>query len=227
MPQPSGACAIHSERVGQPCSRCGTFACADCTRDGLCRSCLALTRTVAPGDTVGVSRRVTARAIDLGVVVACAKFAGRGYQSLMQLPAFAPRAFGTSSRLSEAVIVGVLLLALVFVAETTARLIGGASLGDLLSGIRLVKVDGRRPGLRALLVRERYRIFESVTRALDGIRYTPLRQRPADVEAGTTVVRVDAAHQTPAWATAAGVAGQAGVALVVLVLAFLLRTALG
>lgn len=120
-----------------------------------------------------------------------------------------------------------LLLALVFAAETAARFIGGASLGDLLSGVRLVKVDGRRPGLRALLVRERYRIFESTTRALDGIRYTPLKQRPADVEAGTTVVRVDAAPQTPAWATVAGVAGQAGVALVVLVLAFMLRTALG
>lgn len=226
MAEVVGACVEHAEKVGPACSRCGTFACVDCTRGTLCRACQALQRPVNATDTVGLPRRAVSRAIDTSTLVAGTVLTGFTYRTIMTQLGRAPFALaseGTSRIVNMATFVA-LLFCLAFAAETAARLLGGATLGELLMRVRLVRLDGTTPALASLWTREWRRLRESVPATMDGIRYSPLKQRPADVAAGTTVVEVGAAPVFTAGQVSAGLVAQVVGAQLVLLLAMLLRS---
>ncbi len=67
----------------------------------------------------------------------------------------------------------------------------GRSLGKMCLGLRVVSIDGTRPSISSLLIRNLLRIIDIglVFLPLAVILFSPLRQRTGDVAAGTLVVR--------------------------------------
>lgn len=71
----------------------------------------------------------------------------------------------------------------------------GATIGKLILGLRVVKLDGSAIGWRASVVRNLLRFVDGIVFYLLGailIWVSPLRQRLGDRLAGTSVIRLDA-----------------------------------
>ena len=190
-----GACLEHPDRTGTPCVRCGTFRCAECLADGLCPSCREGKEARPPqgDDTVGFGRRAGARILDLvagqvagalgGVIAAIV---------LAILEATGLARGGWLQRFDHGFIFN-------FFAGSAASLLGaaaataicGASLGKMMLGMRIVRVDGARAGFGAGLVRELAYFIDALFFGLvakgvmDG---SPLKQRLGDQWANTVVV---------------------------------------
>jgi uncharacterized RDD family membrane protein YckC len=73
---------------------------------------------------------------------------------------------------------------------TLVESVAGRSLGKILFGLRVVKTDGQAPGTGALVVRNLLRIFDVSLFFLPllSVVLFPLRQRAADLAAGTLVI---------------------------------------
>lgn len=79
----------------------------------------------------------------------------------------------------------------VYILHTTVgELIAGRSIGKRLFGLRVVRLDGRPASAGAVIVRNVLRIIDvgMVFLPLVLVAFSPLRQRPGDVAAGTLVV---------------------------------------
>lgn len=72
---------------------------------------------------------------------------------------------------------------------TLFELIAGRSLGKLLTGLRVVGLDGKPAPASARLTRNLLRIIDLPVLPLALILFSPLRQRAGDLAAGTTVVQ--------------------------------------
>jgi len=134
-----------------------------------------------------IGRRIGAGIIDLGIVVVIVLLVGGivGNDAAPDAPNSAR--FGTLDRLG----ILVLVFAYYFVTET----VWAQTLGKRALGIRVVRVDGARPGAGAIAVR-------TLLRAIDGLFFYlvaliavfatgPRRQRLGDLAAKTRVVGVD------------------------------------
>jgi uncharacterized RDD family membrane protein YckC len=72
---------------------------------------------------------------------------------------------------------------------TLLELIAGRSLGKLLTGLRVVGLDGKPAPVTARLTRNLLRIIDIPVMPLALILFSPLRQRAGDLAAGTIVVQ--------------------------------------
>ncbi len=91
-----------------------------------------------------------------------------------------------SGQMAEAVIAAGVLI---YLLHTMAlELWKGRSIGKMCFGIRVVGLDGQRPQPHAVIVRNLLRVIDLAVIPLALVLYSPLRQRAADVAAGTLVV---------------------------------------
>ena len=99
-----------------------------------------------------------------------------------------------SASASQLVVVGVII----FLLHTTlTEAIAGRSFGKMLTHLQVLRIDGKRPGVIALLIRNILRIVDLVlVFTLILMIYLPLRQRLGDLAAGTVVV-MDKPKDTP------------------------------
>lgn len=230
-----GACLEHAERSGTPCTRCGTFRCAECLSDGLCAGCRDTVgvRPIQSGDVYGFGRRAGGRIIDLLVGQGTGLVAGvLAAVSLVVLERMGVARAGWATRMDPGF--GFNLLA-GFVSSVLGAAVGtwlcGATVGKALLGMRVVRTDGQRAGLGANLVRELGYFIDALffglvaKSAMDG---SPLQQRFGDQWAGTTVVRAGALRSPVAFPVGRLVLGiGAGIAVqATLLAAFLVGSAL-
>ncbi len=190
-----GRCVEHPDRGGVPCSRCGTFRCEQCLEDGRCPPCRASEGFHRPlgSEAVGFQRRFWGRLLDTGLdqvsALAGGLLAGIALAVLEALGRTPP---GWAERVSQAgagnylgAILGSLL------AGTVATWVCGASPGKLLLGMRVVDLEGRRPGLWACLIRELAYYVDGLFFGIPAYRAmadSPIAQRLGDRWAGTAVV---------------------------------------
>ena len=82
---------------------------------------------------------------------------------------------------------------LYFFHTTATELLLGRTVGKMVCGLRVVGLDGERPGHGALLARNLLRVIDVLIAffPLLLVLYSPLRQRAGDVAAGTLVVLSD------------------------------------
>ncbi|MBL8924601.1 MAG: RDD family protein [Myxococcaceae bacterium] len=203
-PSPQPQCQRHPDRPGLPCPRCGTFNCLECLSGVACERCLALKgeRPVQSEDVHGFGRRAGGRIIDLVTHQVLAVVAGviagitiAILESIGVVAAGSVQSMGKHGFLFNMLAGSLASLA----GSATSTVICGASVGKAILGMRVVRLDGSRPGLGASLVRELgYFIdvffFGLVAKAaMDG---SSLAQRHGDRWAGTAVVRADHAGGT-------------------------------
>ena len=191
-----GACLEHPERSGTPCSRCGTFRCGACLRDGLCPLCTGniAARAPQPEETVGFGPRAGARIIDLVVSQLGGLVAGvLAAIVLAILEATGVARTGWLTRLDHG-------FAFNFLSGSTASIIGatlctglcGASPGKWALGLRVIRTSGERAGFGASMVRELAYFIDALFFGLvakgqmDG---SAMKQRLGDQWALTVVVR--------------------------------------
>jgi uncharacterized RDD family membrane protein YckC len=191
-----GQCLEHPDRSGTPCTRCGTFRCGECLREGLCPSCRGNidARPPQPEETVGFGPRAWARIIDLFVGQAAGLAGGvMAGVVLVVLEATGVGRAGWAQRLDHG-------FAFNFSSGFASSVAGaalttwacGASAGKWLLGLRVVRSSGERPGLGSGLVRELAYFIDAMFFGLiakgqmDG---SPHRQRLGDQWAKTMVVR--------------------------------------
>jgi uncharacterized RDD family membrane protein YckC len=194
-----GSCLEHPDRPGTPCPRCGTFRCASCLAGGLCGPCTrsAGRRAPVPEDSVGFGRRVGGRAIDL-VGNQVAAFTGGVAVILLHgfLQAFGLFPESGIPKLGHGAVFN-------FFAGATAGISGaalstwicGASIGKAMLGMRVVTIDGERPGPFASVVREVLYYVDAFffgMVAKSAMDKSALQQRVGDSAANTVVVRADA-----------------------------------
>jgi uncharacterized RDD family membrane protein YckC len=79
-------------------------------------------------------------------------------------------------------------VAFYFAHTTVTELLLGRTAGKLLCGLRVVALDGERPGPGALVIRNLLRVIDVLIVPLALVLYSPLRQRAGDAAAGTLVV---------------------------------------
>lgn len=194
-------CQRHPDRTGLPCPRCGTFNCLECLSGGACERCLALNgeRPVQAEHVHGFGRRAGGRVIDMvthqilavvagviaGVTIAVLEAGGI-------VPSGSIQSMGKHGFLFN--MLAGSLASLVGTAAQTA--ICGASVGKAILGMRVVRLDGSRPGLGASLVRELGYFIDVFFFGLVGkaaMDASALAQRYGDQWAGTAVVRADQA----------------------------------
>lgn len=91
---------------------------------------------------------------------------------------------------------------LVYLVYTTAsELIAGATVGKLVMGLKVIRLDGKAPRVGATLLRNLLRLIDVsilFPLAMALVLFTPLRQRVGDLAAGTVVVFKDGKKRDPA-----------------------------
>ncbi len=106
-----------------------------------------------------------------------------------------------SVQMTEAAVQVPMLMASLFIILHTMvlELLTGRSLGKMVCGLRVVTLDGQKPGPGAIILRNVLRFVDLVMFfTLFMILYSPLRQRVGDIAAGTVVVRSNRANIEPA-----------------------------
>jgi uncharacterized RDD family membrane protein YckC len=216
-------CLDHADRAGTPCSRCGTFRCAECLEAGVCSTCLGSKTVMRPpraDEVVGFGRRAGARIIDMvleqGLALFAGAFAGVAILILQELQIARPGALEAMGQHGF----GFNLLAgslSSFSAAATVTLISGASLGKLILGLQVVDANGGRPGAGGVLLRELGYYVDALFFGLVGksaMESSPLSQRHGDRWGHTVVIRREAATGAARVSTALRLAGVAAGALV-------------
>lgn len=125
-------------------------------------------------------RRFFAGMIDLLPVMAAALYA-RAMQPNLPI-----EDFYNSEAATRLLLIGIIIY---LVSTTAFEMFAGRSLGKIITNLRVVTIEGKRPGPTAMLVRNLLRVVDMVlviTMLL--MAYLPLRQRMGDLAAGTTVV---------------------------------------
>jgi uncharacterized RDD family membrane protein YckC len=140
MSEPLTSCVRHRGAPGRPCARCGDYACADCLQpfDGseLCLSCF---------ESVAMLAEPSAR---LGAYLANQALATVPACLLLGLAIVAVPRHGLLIGAALALVWGVVFVALnIVLLRRHAQ-----TLGKRWFGIRVLRADGRRPGLAQLLL---------------------------------------------------------------------------
>jgi uncharacterized RDD family membrane protein YckC len=127
-------------------------------------------------------RRLVAGLIDAAPLLAAAAVAALRKQQMDD-----PAGAWDDTIVRAALISGV---AFYFAHTTVTELLLGRTVGKLICGLRVVGLDGERPGPGPLVVRNLLRIIDVLIAffPLVLVLYSPLRQRAGDVAAGTLVV---------------------------------------
>jgi uncharacterized RDD family membrane protein YckC len=85
----------------------------------------------------------------------------------------------------------ILIAAGIYVAHTAiVEMFWGRSIGKIVMGLQVIQIDGKKPSRVTLMTRNLLRILDLIVFPLPllTVIYTPLRQRIADLAAGTVVV---------------------------------------
>ncbi|MEW5738294.1 MAG: RDD family protein [Myxococcota bacterium] len=193
-----GTCQLHEDRNGTPCTRCGTFRCAECLTAGLCPLCRDAMGATGPKaeDTVGFGRRAGARIIDLvlhqAFALAGGVLAGIALVLLQASGAVRP---GWESRLDGGFLFNMLVGTL---ASSTGAAVSvwicGASVGKLILGLRVVSMDRPRVPPGSALIRELAFLIDGFFFGLvayNVMNGSPYNQRLGDQWGNTTVVRAE------------------------------------
>jgi len=72
---------------------------------------------------------------------------------------------------------------------TLSEIIAGRTIGKFILGLKTVTIDGTTPSLGQFLIRNLLRVIDLIFFPLTLVLISPLRQRSADVAAGTMVIR--------------------------------------
>ena len=126
-------------------------------------------------------RRFVAGIIDMAPVILALLYARVNVPGVLT-----PTDVVQSASASELVAAGVVI----FLAHTTiTEAIAGRSVGKMLTHLQVLRLDGKRPGILALVIRNILRVVDLVlVFTLILMVYLPLRQRLGDLAAGTVVV---------------------------------------
>lgn len=174
---------------------------------------------IDPQDTVGFGRRAAGRVLDTVASLGCSTM---GTVAAMFISHFAGWASvidpETLERVDSFSLLGFVIgLVGAVIAMATAERIGGASLGKLLLGMRVVSADGRAVGSRGALVRAAAYYVDGLFFGLVGhgaMKSSPFNQRYGDRWGRTVVVRsetVAAEARAPSGLVAVGVLAGLGV----------------
>jgi uncharacterized RDD family membrane protein YckC len=193
MVEPIGGCAVHPERSGSACVRCGTFACDACRTHDRYTACWQKRQAELEAAIGGVGVRFVAELLDFAVLAV----AWRVCTGWLFASGRVRAPVNVGPLQGGLVFLGLMVLAKVVI-EPASRVLGGASLGELLMRLRIVTVAGDGPLFAAHAKRGFWSLFESGARTLAGVRQLPLRRRPADEKARTLVVASTAAPELAA-----------------------------
>lgn len=214
MTDAAAVCLTHADRAGSPCPRCGTFGCIECLEPGVCPACRQIdaSRPPQPEEVQGFGRRAGARLIDIVVhQVLAVLAAGIGGITVAVLSLVGLGSTDALTQISDSLSFKIFAPNLAALAcATVSTAVCGTSFGKAMLGLRVVSIDGTRPGFGPSVLRELGFFVDALFFGLVGksaMDSSSLAQRHGDQWAKTVVVRSDATTGSGRASTAALVAG--------------------